>query len=75
MVDVILGPAQAGGGTRVNRFKRIPIRLPGGLIRQFGQWYAVGKDVRGVKRVGVGPTRKEARASLAKVLRAVEGRA
>lgn len=50
---------------------RVPIRLPGGLIYQFGQWYAVGPDDQGVDRVGVGDTRAEARTSLARCVNTI----
>jgi len=53
-------------------FSRFPIRFPGGLIYQFGQWYAVGRDCNGDERAGVGATREEARASLGKLLNAVQ---
>ena len=48
-----------------------PIRFPGGFIRQFRQWYALGRDVYGAERAGVGNSRKEARQSLEKCLEAV----
>jgi hypothetical protein len=52
-------------------YHRWPIRLPGGLVYQFRQWYALGRDEEGVERVGVGATRLAARADLARGLTAI----
>jgi hypothetical protein len=52
---------------------RIPIRLPGGLSYQFGQWYAQGKNCRGSMCVGTGRTRTKAQKKLAELLQDAEG--
>jgi hypothetical protein len=51
-----------GGGTRV-RAK---------LTRQHGQYYAVGKDVKGMDRCGVGAKPDDAYMSLSNLLRAAK---
>jgi len=41
------------------------------LIRQFGQFYALGKDASGTERAGIGETTKKACENLAGMIRFV----
>lgn len=71
------------GFLAVNRLSRIPVRVGWRtvtvdgvrvrmkLIRQFGQFYALGKDASGTERAGIGETTKKACENLAGMIRFV----